>query len=286
VNRSHQLGFQLEGTISEYFSAPGRIELSSSYDAIKKEFVFRAWLADPLPVEWSLVLSDMIHQARAACDNIVYALIVHRGVVPSSRSSFPPIFTTKAEYDGWKTPRRGRSPLDGLTQADIELIEQFQPWHPRATSTSRYLRLLQELSNQDKHRLVHIIQVLVTSWGNRTTDEAIISGFPLLPKLNGAPGLIAAIDLPVEHLFPPNEDVASVETPIYLNEPLSTSPTDIVRIPITTTGPNPELQFFLPRLRVLYTDRGFSESSVAPTIFWSRQAAAEVIDALKPQFTT
>jgi hypothetical protein len=227
----------------------------------------------------------MIHQARAACDNIVYALITHRGVPPSNRSSFPPIFATKAEYDGWKTPRRGRGPLDGLTHEDLELIERFQPWHPNATATSWYLRLLQELSNQDKHRLVHVIQVLLTSWGNRATGEAIISGFPLLPRPDGESGLIAAIDLPVDHLFPPNDDVESVETPTYLNEPLSTYPTDIVRIPITATGPNPELQFFLPRLRVLYTDRGFNELSVAPTIFWACEAAAEVINVLKPQFT-
>jgi hypothetical protein len=285
VNRAHQLGIQLQDAISQYFSVPGRIELTGSYDASKNEYVFRAWLAEPLPLEWMLVLSDMIHQARTACDNIVYTLILHRGVVPSNRSSFPPILSTKSEYDGWKTPRKGRSPLDGLTQMDIDLIERFQPWHPNTTSTSRYLRLLQELSNQDKHRLVHIIQVFVTSWGNRTTGEKVISGFPLFPRDDGKLGFISALDLPVEQLFPPNDDISIIHNPTYLNDPLTTSPTDVVRIPTIATGPNPELQFFLPRLRILYTDRGFDEFSVTPTILWACEAATEVINTLKPQFS-
>lgn len=284
VHRSHQLGYQLEAAIAEYFSSVKRIEISERFDSAKSEYIFSARLAEPLPVEWQLLLSDAIHQARAACDNIVFALIQHRGAQPSNRACFPPIFKTKAEYEAWKSPRKVRSPLDGLLVGDLEQIEQFQPWHPKATATSGFLRILQRLSNEDKHKLVHTISVCVTSWGNHTTGEAGLYGFPFAVRPDG--GIDAIINWPPERLFPPLVDVAGVGAPKYLNEPLTLEPTDIVRIPVTLSGSNPRLEFRAPRLRVLYTDRGFDEFSVAPTVLPAWQAAREVIEAVKPLFVS
>lgn len=282
VQRSHQLGFQLEDAIATYFAAPNRIHFAERFDAEQSEYVFSARLVEPLPIEWGLLLSDAIHQARAACDNIVHALILRRGVAPSKRACFPPIFDTQAEYERWRLPRKGRGPLDGLATGDHEVLEQFQPWHPKASATASYLRILQGLSNEDKHRLVHPISVCVTSWGNRNTGEAILSGMPMFPRTDGTLGIEFITDFPAERLFPPAADVATVGVPVYYNDPLTIADTDIVRVPITINGPNPRLGFLMPRYRLLYTARGYHEMSAAPTILWARQAAQEVIDAIKP----
>jgi hypothetical protein len=164
---------------------------------------------------------------------------------------------------------------------DYEHIEQFQPWHHSTTATSRYLRILQDLSNEDKHRSIHIISVCLTSWGNLATGERFMAGFPFFPSSDGR-RIEFITDLPPDRLFPPITDVASVGMPVYFNDPLTLNPTDIVRIPITSVGPNPRLEFFMPRLRVMYTTRRYNELCSDPTILWLTQAADEVINAVKP----
>lgn len=77
--RAESYAEHLDASINTYFASGNRIGLTGHFDGAASNFVFEARLIEPLPVEWNLHLSDMIHQLRAACDNIVYALIEHRG---------------------------------------------------------------------------------------------------------------------------------------------------------------------------------------------------------------
>ncbi len=112
---------------------------------------------DPPPIELSLIIGDCIHNLRAALDNLVYelALAHHGGRVPSNieRKSAFPIFTDSAEF-----VRKRKNMIGGIAPAAQAIIEGLQPYN---RGDQRFWRSplwqINQLSNEDKHRLPHVV---------------------------------------------------------------------------------------------------------------------------------
>jgi len=119
------------------------------------EFIYR-YEPIPLPLMWSVMLGEVIHNCRSALDHVITQLMLLRNPQerPNRNNEFP-IHKTKESFD----KHQGRQ-LYLLSPSDVTLVEQFQPYmakldgiDPLATPVF----LLDQLWNIDKHRLVQIL---------------------------------------------------------------------------------------------------------------------------------
>jgi hypothetical protein len=112
------------------------------------------------PIRWGTVVGDVLHNARSSLDHLVYQL-VPRGKV-HNRHQFPIVDSS----DRWEqavspvAPKTGRNKgvvprgqLDCVHPDCVAHIERIQPYQP-STGHPR-LAALRDLSNTDKHRLIH-----------------------------------------------------------------------------------------------------------------------------------
>jgi hypothetical protein len=111
----------------------------------------------PMPEEMGLLAADLVHNTRVALDHTLACLKDRFGGDPG-RGSFP-ICTTEGEWKERVQEAGGRrSPLHGLDQAAADFIRSVQPMNT-GDSQNDPLLVLNQLDNDDKHRLLHVSYV-------------------------------------------------------------------------------------------------------------------------------
>ncbi len=106
-----------------------------------------ATVTEPPPAEWATIIGDVVHNARSAMDNAVWA-----AADPTRRGKHTqlPICRTRS---GWT--KQSATQLAGLSTRQVHLLAREQPFHHPAQLVP--LLTLRELSNQDKHRALHAV---------------------------------------------------------------------------------------------------------------------------------
>jgi hypothetical protein len=103
------------------------------------------------PLEWSLVIGDIVHNLRSAHDHLAYQLVVVNGKKPTVRTAFPirieDPYTSKdpRALKGWERMTRG------MHARDIVRLEELQPYQGGDDRRRSSLYVLNRLSNWDKH---------------------------------------------------------------------------------------------------------------------------------------
>jgi hypothetical protein len=117
-------------------------------------FIYLSRVAD-LPLMLPVVISDAIHNMRAALDYIVFELALLDVGQPQDGTQFL-IEDVKSDpadarrgFDG----RKGRY-LKGLNARHIDMIEALQPYKPGMD----WSKTLRDISNPDKHRNLTVLQ--------------------------------------------------------------------------------------------------------------------------------
>jgi len=110
--------------------------------------------AQPPLMHWTLMISDVIHNLRAALDHLIYAIAVYeaKGKSPppdADRLAFP----ICESPDSFKTGSRRLKSLSTEVQA---VIERCQPYNRRHKELPPLLGLLNEFDNTDKHKLLQL----------------------------------------------------------------------------------------------------------------------------------
>jgi len=118
------------------------------------------------PIKLGLLIGECVHQYRSALDHLLFQLVLAncRGR-PSARAErraeFPifdsgPKFRGKRKRKGVPSTGSGRAKIQDIAPSAQAVIERLQPYHRRKNPRALSLRQLQELSNIDKHRLLHV----------------------------------------------------------------------------------------------------------------------------------
>ena len=129
--------------------------LFHEFDTQGDDNVIRVWSYGTMPLEFGLIISDCVHNLRAALDNLFYdlALAYNRGnpLVPDAeqRVMFP-IFG-----DGKEFKRKGAYRIRDIDPGAQAVIKGLQPYTRGNKYASEPLWALNELSRIDKHRLVY-----------------------------------------------------------------------------------------------------------------------------------
>ena len=117
----------------------------------------------PNPI-WGIRIGEVIHNLRSALDHAVWELVVrNKGVAPKipSKNQFP-IFQTEIGHRSFDTTGT-QLMLAGVSSGAIDLIRTEQPF---CTGEKLECPLwhLQELSNADKHRTIHVTGTMVSEY--------------------------------------------------------------------------------------------------------------------------
>jgi hypothetical protein len=140
------------------------------HDQGAKHF-YRLGFHRPIPIEWAVVLGEVIHDLRSALDQAVYWLTIDWIRKPLKGSSFP-VNTSKADFErrrknGAWTNDSGMHKIRGVGPGPSAFIQALQPYPQRYKRFyCRDLRTVHDLWNQDKHRLVHV-------WGMRFRETEL-----------------------------------------------------------------------------------------------------------------
>ncbi len=111
-------------------------------------------VADTDAFRWGLFVGDLVHNLRSAVDHVAFALAdrdsPNRG---EDRATQFVIARDASEFNN------SRWHLKHLSRAHQDMVEREQPYQPPNSPDSHPLGLLERLSNVDKHRVVHVVQV-------------------------------------------------------------------------------------------------------------------------------
>jgi hypothetical protein len=114
------------------------------------KYVIRVRMEPPMPVRWSVILGEAIHDLHSALEHAVYQLVIdNTGRVRKKGTGFPACRTAR----DFQT--RGLKQIKGVGDGPRAFIEALQPYRHRQRIEHRMLRSLREFWNQDKHRVLH-----------------------------------------------------------------------------------------------------------------------------------
>ncbi len=112
------------------------------------------------------MLGDFVHNVRSALDQLVWRLVLANWrKARHTHTQFP-----TSETDGkWRddvthrSADRGLAPTHGLSEQALALVMDYQPFRLGKKRRSKHTLLtLTQLSNEDKHRTLHVAAVLGT----------------------------------------------------------------------------------------------------------------------------
>lgn len=142
-----------EYSITEPEGLTSRFEEHVPEEGNQPGVAVRVDLRDSPDPQIPLVAGDVIQNTRSALDHLINAVVIRNGQRPTHRTQFP-----------IHVDRLG--PKGGVRDIEIEprasklansLVEKLQPYHRVDDPTVHPLAVLQDLSNIDKHRQLHVI---------------------------------------------------------------------------------------------------------------------------------
>jgi hypothetical protein len=208
-----------------------------------------------LPLSLGLSIGDAIHNYRSALDQLIFELaFVDSGGVERERTAFPASLTFE-NFSGSYVQQRM---LEGLMVKHKTMLKRFQPYRTRRASRHRHpIAVLDDLSNDDKHRLIQPALYC---------PNEIVLAFP--------PGGLG------RHCRWDTQRKLRVFS--VLGRPLDPG-TEIFRLPVEITGPNPQMhvkchgEFFI----------GFRNGVPADgALVAIGRMTREIIDTFAPEFET
>jgi hypothetical protein len=173
----------------------------------------------PPPLRLAVLIGDVVHNLRSSLDHLVFELsfLGTGGKVPSVQSAFP-CCHTRSGRRGWDSDRVQKQQLAGVLEKHRALIYKAQPCYRRQDATARRRRGkhnaiadLQNLWNEDKHRMVQSVVVVAATVKPRVGPYTNCQA-TALPRIN----------------------------PRFLGLPLEVG-TEVLSIPVRVTGPNPNV---------------------------------------------
>jgi hypothetical protein len=199
----------LHDQVSEYLSM-GPFNVDGVIDVDAAAYVATLSIREPPPTIWSLIAGDVVANLRAALDHAVCRLVERGGGVVTTSHAFPIL---DAPPPAAQRARHWQNKIQGVGPDAESVIETAQPYFGSSGDVSHnVMHSLREISNEDKHR------VLLTSY---TT-------------------IASQTDIPIRvGTFRDIEPIEQVE--LYANRPLADGD-EIIRAPVTITGPSPEAQ--------------------------------------------
>jgi hypothetical protein len=110
-----------------------------------------------LPLTLGVAVGDVLHNFRSAIDHLVWQAALLHTDSPYEQSKFP-ITDSPSKFQ-----RAKESFIADLAPEEQAIVEQFQPYSRGGIHSP--LRVLRDLSNRDKHRVINVVLVRAGIFG-------------------------------------------------------------------------------------------------------------------------
>jgi len=137
--------------------------VSAEYDPQRRRYALRMRVPQLPPDDWSVVISGIAHQFRAALDNLTWQLALLTngetkllGLRREEKPAFP-IYAERKSFHG--------QGIGCLADPHRTAIELLQPYHAGDKAVRDPLWMLHELNNTDKHRLLFVTAIRNLGYG-------------------------------------------------------------------------------------------------------------------------
>ncbi|HEV3093110.1 MAG TPA: hypothetical protein VGY30_01200 [Solirubrobacteraceae bacterium] len=266
LNRAKRHVGSLRRAIRKKHGDTFSIPLSRQYEADKGAVVWRIQSLPEVSDIWGLLVGDALHNFRCALDHLWWQLAsLHMGVEPSNKQAkdiqFPilsdPVFRDETRW----MDHRFLQYIDPLHSAKVEPL---QPFNPPEGDEINFLGVLADLSNEDKHRVIHAVFILPPGLGIPfPSNESFLDCEPVpvyMPEIGHA---VKALK------FRLGQGMTYVDSPI-------------LEVPVRVTGSNPDvdLEPDLPG-RIAFSDRS---QDVIDTLDGIARTVASVLALFDPIF--
>lgn len=135
---------------------PKIVRLETKYYPKTQHFLHRVKEVSEFPVEWGLVIGDVLHNYRSALDAAAWKLVT-LGTTPKPTDPKQVMFPIYKTTRGFHANINRRLP--GVSTAALAVVERRQPYNGWDEPAK-----LQTLSNDDKHRAIHPIVTPPIEW--------------------------------------------------------------------------------------------------------------------------
>lgn len=124
---------------------------------------------DPIATLWALKFGDVIQNLRASLDHVAWA-VYQRGSRVGAADEGQVHFPFALTYSSWSGQHQKRFP--GARRADLAIVRRYQPYRIRKRVRRSYaFTYLARLSNNDKHRTLHLMVARPTGLTNYKVRE-------------------------------------------------------------------------------------------------------------------
>jgi hypothetical protein len=185
------------------------------------EHIERVYLDWVVPEWWGVVVGEIMHNLRAALDNIVWQLVLANGHQPGDQHEFP-IATDQDWYE-----KRAVRKLLNVPEPALAVIERVQPYKgPTNWLRVHPLWIIHNMNRIDKHHLLHVVAAYPQGMEFQVTEEmGAVKGHIRLsyrPLENGTEVRAFVSDLPFRGKVPVSDKATlhvivmeTEETPFY-----------------------------------------------------------------------
>ena len=143
--------------------------LSGTWMPERKQYVFTGEIIREMghAAMWGVILGEIVHNWRSSLDHLLWQLVLlDTGKDGTTEHQFP-IASSGGQY--WSKTKDGEKLRDslrerrlkGLTATHKTEIDRLQPYRTNEPGKLESLEALREMSNHDKHRLLHTILLAV-----------------------------------------------------------------------------------------------------------------------------
>ena len=135
-------------------------------DANKQVWIYRGETPNT-PIEWSVILGEILYDLRSSLDHLVWQLVLANGQTPGRHNEF--LITT--DHQSWQQTK-GRA-LKGVSKRHEAMIGYLQPYTGgmNLPFDVSMLKILNDLGNTEKHR--HLILGVLVSKGIEPLDSQL-----------------------------------------------------------------------------------------------------------------
>lgn len=172
IKRANKHIRSLNVTISRTSAKPdvtlgrqGKLKLPNGIKGVRveKASVYEFAIDPAIGLSWGLIVGDILGNLRAALDHIAWALAMKhatdQGVTLTEEEkrkvTFPLYITNSKNPFVGGLPKRA---FDSLPPAAYSTVETFQPYNRTKWPELKYLGILDQLVNEDKHRIVTTVR--------------------------------------------------------------------------------------------------------------------------------
>lgn len=157
LNRARQHLEELNTAVDEFMRQGDSTGVVIDFNFPKRECIVHARVPGVPPLEWAVIVGEVLYHLRSALDYLVWQLVLSNGNVPTYRTEFP-IFKDSAEYQAGIFRR-----LAGVCDEAGTIIESLQPFNTGQKPEMAILWMVHELNNAYKHRMLVPAQLFLMS---------------------------------------------------------------------------------------------------------------------------